>query len=177
MTDQSPTPPKFLRRLLLILWLPLLSSCTFSEESAILVSDLARGASGIVGQVPGVNTAIINPALGLATSSAIYIARVQAEREATLAQQQAAATQARKYYQKLSPQKRAQVGRRLAVKTTARPDSKGSPIIIYDTKTGRAGNTVYEVSGTPNVGKPIQLGGSKPATYIGQGSTPAFYLR
>ena len=142
-----------------------------------MLSEVARGASGVVGQVPGVNTAVLYPALDLATSSAVYVARIQAERQATIAQQQAAVTQARQFYQKLSPQKRAQVGRRLVVKTSRQPDSKGSPLIIYDTKTGRAGDKIYEVSGTPKVGKPIQLGGSQPATYIGQGSTPAFYLR
>lgn len=152
-----------------------ISGCV-TDDQAILLNQLANSGLGIVPGLAGVNAPYLAPALqaGQGIVNAVT-AHVIAKNRATQQQQQLAEARGAEYYRQLSPQQRSSAGRKLAVSTSATPGTKGKPVMIYDTQTGKTTGTVYNVKSTPSQGKTMIIE-STPATYIGRGSTPATYL-
>jgi hypothetical protein len=153
----------------------LIPGCVTDDE-ARLVQGLVSPILGAVPGMAGISAPYIAPAVqaGQGIVNAVT-AHVIAKNRATQQQQQLAEARGAEYYRQLSPQQRSSAGRNLAVSTSASPGSKGKPVMIYDTQTGKTTGTVYNVKSTPSQGKTMIIE-STPATYIGRGSTPATYL-
>jgi hypothetical protein len=145
------------------------SGCA-SDGSAILYGQVARSVLGGVQSIPGVSTPALAPALQVGYDLLdVWTAHVLARNLATPHQQTMAEAKASQYYGQLPPQRRAAVGRTLAVDAPPAPGVPGKSVMLYDTQTGRTTGTIYAVKGVPARGKSMVIDSAR-ATYIGPGS-------
>ncbi len=136
-------------------------------ENAAIAAGVAGTAAGVALGASGVSPGITIPVAIGAAALAGGGTYLYAKNRATIDQRRIAEARARLYYARLNEQQQAQSGRYLAVKTPGN-QNQGQSLMLYDTRTGQTGNTVYQVRSTPGVGQKTTLD-STPATYIGSG--------
>lgn len=132
-------------------------------------------AAGAVGAATGVALGTtVNPAISIPVSigSALLAgggAYLYAKNRATIDQRRIAEARARLYYAQLSERAQNNTQRYLAVNAPNSANTQGQSVMLYDTRTGTVGNTVYDVKRTPAVGQTTAIGNTT-ATYIGSGN-------
>ena len=140
--------------------------------SNLTPTENAMMAAGAVGAATGI-------ALGTTTSPAISIpvsigsallaggaTYLYAKNRATIDQRRIAEARARLYY---AQQAQGGTQRYLAVNAPNTASTQGQSVMLYDTRTGTTGTTVYDLKRVPAVGQTTTLGNTA-ATYIGSGS-------
>ncbi len=129
-------------------------------------------AAGAVGAATGVALGTtVNPAISIPVSigsallagGATYL---YAKNRATIDQRRIAEARARLYY---AQQAQGNTQRYLAVNAPNTASTQGQSVMLYDTRAGTTGTTVYDLKSVPAVGQTTTLGNT-PATYIGSGS-------
>lgn len=132
-------------------------------------------AAGTVGAATGVALGTtVSPSISIPVSigSALLAgggAYLYSKNRATIDQRRIAEARARLYYAQLHEQAQSSTQRYLAVNTPNAANTQGQSVMLYDTRTGKAGDTVYNVKRPPAVGQTTSLGNT-PATYIGSGN-------
>ena len=130
-------------------------------------------AAGVAGTATGVALGTTGNGAGLTIPVALGAAAlagagtyVYAKHRATIDQRRIAEARARLYYAQLDQVQQQRSQRYLAVNAPNTSKTQGQDVMLYDTRTRRVANDVYDLKTVPKVGQTTSLGNNT-ATYIG----------
>jgi len=137
-------------------------------ENALIAAGVAGAATGVALGTTGNSAGLTIPvALGAAVlaGAGTY---VYAKHRATIDQRRIAEARARLYYAQLDQQQQQHTQHYLAVNAPNTSKTQGQNVMLYDTRTRKIANDIYDLKAVPKVGQTTSLGNTA-ATYVGSG--------